>query len=142
MTPFSHFLRKLRTDRHITQKDMAEFLGYEQSYLSALENGAKGTPKKQFLDQVVKRLNLDAQEKLALFNAANISRRSIKLPFKASCEIFEICHELEQQLPRLTHFQLELITLALRLNHVKANVQVLTPAFKDLNQTESEAPRM
>lgn len=142
MTPFSHFLRKLRTDRHIAQKDMAEFLGYEQSYISALENGVKGTPKRQFLDQVVKRLNLGEQEKQALFNAANMSRRSIKLPLKASCEIFEICHELEQQLPKITHFQLELITLALRLNHVQANVQVLTPAIKGLSQTESEAPRM
>lgn len=94
---------------------MAELIGYEQSYVSAVETGAKGLPKIAFLNQVVTKLGLNEHEKRELFRAAEKSRSSIKLPRKASCEIFELCHELEQQLPILSKIQFELITLALRL---------------------------
>lgn len=117
MNPFSCCLREIRQKRNLLQKDMAELIGYEQSYVSALETGAKGIPKIAFLNQVVNKLRLSEHEKRELFLAAEKSRRSIKLPKQASCEIFELFHELEQQLPVLSPIQLELITLALRLNY-------------------------
>jgi predicted transcriptional regulator len=44
MSPFSHFLHELRLQHQIRQSELAELLGYEQSYISALEVGIKGPP--------------------------------------------------------------------------------------------------
>ncbi|PPD55083.1 MAG: hypothetical protein CTY12_01885 [Methylotenera sp.] len=130
MNPFSCCLREIRQKRNLLQKDMADLIGYEQSYVSALETGAKGIPKIAFLNQVVNKLRLTEDEKRKLFIAAEKSRRSIKLPKRAPCEIFELCHELEQQLPMLSTIQLELITLALRLNHQENETVQPIPALR------------
>jgi len=49
MSPFAIYLRKLRLRRGLKQKEMAYLLGYEQSYLSALERSVKGPPKQEFI---------------------------------------------------------------------------------------------
>lgn len=41
MSPFSHFLHELRMRYDIRQVELAETMGYEQSYISALEVGIK-----------------------------------------------------------------------------------------------------
>lgn len=116
MNPFSCCLREIRQERKLLQKDMAELIGCEQSYLSALETGAKGIAKPALLDQIANKLQLDDKEKTKLFNAAKKSRRSFYLPKQASIEVFEIFHELERQIPVLSSVQLELIAIALKLN--------------------------
>lgn len=50
MSPFSHFLHELRLRHQIRQAELAELLGYEQSYISALEIGAKGPPTEEFVE--------------------------------------------------------------------------------------------
>ena len=50
MSPFSHFLHELRLRHQIRQSELAELLGYEQSYISALEIGAKGPPTEEFVE--------------------------------------------------------------------------------------------
>ena len=49
MSPFSHFLHELRLQHQIRQSELAELLGYEQSYISALEVGIKGPPTDEFV---------------------------------------------------------------------------------------------
>jgi transcriptional regulator with XRE-family HTH domain len=44
ITPFGKELRKIRLDRNLLLKDMAEELGFTSSYLSAIENGKKKIP--------------------------------------------------------------------------------------------------
>ena len=44
MTPFGDRMRKLRSERGITLKEMAEALGVSSAYLSALEHGKRGRP--------------------------------------------------------------------------------------------------
>ena len=39
MTPFGEKMRKLRTDRAITLKQMSSAIGVSSAYLSALEHG-------------------------------------------------------------------------------------------------------
>lgn len=41
MSPFSQFLHDLRMRRRLRQADLADLLGYEQSYISALEVGLR-----------------------------------------------------------------------------------------------------
>lgn len=49
---FGEKLRKLRQDRSLTQPDVAQSLGIEQSYLSKLENG-KAVPSNETLERVL-----------------------------------------------------------------------------------------
>ena len=53
MNPFSHYLHDLRMRHEIRQSELAELLGYEQSYISALEIGAKGPPTPEFIEKLI-----------------------------------------------------------------------------------------
>ena len=52
MTPFGRKMRQLRTDKNVTQKQQAHYLGVSKAYISALENGARGKPSVAFVDQI------------------------------------------------------------------------------------------
>ena len=114
MSPFAYQLKKIRTEKQLQQKTMAETIGCEQSYLSALETDAKVPPQGEKLLQLIKKLKLTAEEESALLAAAEQSRRSIRLPLKGQTQLFEICHALEDQLPYISDIQLQMIGLALR----------------------------
>lgn len=115
MSPFALFLRGLRGKRGMKQKDVADLLGYEPSYLSALERGEKGPPREDFIRRLVTGLRLDEIEKTDLQKALTLSGRKVSLPVAASKEEYLLIHELEPQLGRLTPLQIHLIRLALRL---------------------------
>ena len=53
MSPFSHFLHELRLRLEIRQADLAKLVGYEQSYISALEVGLKGPPTQEFITRLI-----------------------------------------------------------------------------------------
>jgi len=53
MSPFSHFLHELRMRLEIRQAELAELVGYEQSYISALEVGLKGPPTQEFITRLI-----------------------------------------------------------------------------------------
>ena len=116
MSPFAFQLKKIRTDRQLQQKVMAEIIGCEPSYLSALETDSKVPPQKEKLAYFFKKLDLSPNEEVDLLSAAEKSRRTIRLPLKARSQLFEVFHALEDQLPYLSDTQLELIALALRIN--------------------------
>ncbi len=58
MTPFGKYLRQLRSDRGISQKDMAAGIGVTAAYLSALEHGHRGKPSWVLLQRIVGFLNI------------------------------------------------------------------------------------
>lgn len=116
MSPFAYQLKKIRTERQLQQKTMAEIIGCEQSYLSALETDSKVPPQKVKLLQLLKKLDLSFEDEALLLISAENSKRSIRLPLKAQSQLFEVCHLLENQLPTISAIQLELISLALRIN--------------------------
>ena len=69
MTPFGRRVRELRSERGITQKQMAADLGVSAAYLSALEKGNRGAPSWQFVQKVITYFNIiwdDAEELQAL----------------------------------------------------------------------------
>ncbi len=116
MSPFALQLKKLRTERKLQQKTMAELIGCDQSYLSALETDAKVPPQKEKLALFLQKLKLTPTEELELLKAANRSRRLIRLPLKAQSEAFEVCHELVDKLPFLSQTQIKIIGLVLSIN--------------------------
>lgn len=115
MSPFSLCLRRLRRRRGLKQKEVADRLGYEPSYVSALERGEKGPPRRAFVERLIRGLDLDEDERVELTTALAESRRQITLPLHASEEEYSLLHELEAQLGRLRVEQIYLIRLALRL---------------------------
>lgn len=52
MTPFGELMRDMRSERRISQKEMAEAIGVSPAYLSALEHGNRGAPSFDFVQRV------------------------------------------------------------------------------------------
>ncbi len=59
MSPFSNAFRELRIFCGLRQAEFAEKLGFEQSYISAIEIGTKGPPGIDFVNTLITRLNLE-----------------------------------------------------------------------------------
>lgn len=114
MSPFSIQLKKLRMSRNLTQKEVAEVLGYEQSYLSALENGKKNAPQVAFIHQMEKKLQLNEQEKNQLINSLQRSCRRFLLPVGVSEQEYELFNELKSHWGSLSEAQVNLIKLVLQ----------------------------
>ena len=128
MSPFSIFLRDLRHSRGLRQKEMAVLLGYEQSYISALELGLKGPPRLEFLNRLAQKLHLNEEEMRCMNSVVVRSKRRIVVPLGAAEAEYELCYRLEQQLSRLEPIQIELISLALRMS--SRHVDLAEPSTK------------
>lgn len=115
MSPFSTFFRRLRLSYGLKQKDLANRLGYEPSYISALECSKKGPPKRDFVDRLIRGLQLSNDEQIALAQALKQSRRQILIPLDASEREYTLLHHLESQLGQLNPTQIQLIELALQI---------------------------
>lgn len=109
MSPFASYLRELRQRRGLKQKEVAELLGYEQSYLSSLEKGLKGLPRRAFIDRLISRLALDSEEVAELDRALKCSDRRVLLPTNASPDEYALWHELRDLSGRLDTRQIQSI---------------------------------
>lgn len=115
MSPFASTLKELRLNRNLRQKDAADLLGYEQSYVSGLENGQKPPPKNDFINKVIKTYQLNDAEQQILSESIEQSRQFYKLPKNASLEAYLIFQALEKQINRLSRNEMMLIKIALGL---------------------------
>lgn len=115
MSPFSIFLSRLRLNHGLKQKELANLLGYEPSYISALERSKKGPPKQDFVGRLIHGLQLSNDEQIALAEALKQSRRQILIPLNASEREYALLHHLESQLGQLNPAQIQLIELALQI---------------------------
>lgn len=79
MTPLGNHLKSLRTERNITQKEMAQALGVSPAYLSALEHGKRGKPSWAFLQRIVGYLNVIWDDAEELQNLARLSDPKITI---------------------------------------------------------------
>jgi transcriptional regulator with XRE-family HTH domain len=119
MNPFSNEIRRLRKIKGIQQKDAAEKLGYEQSYISAVELGLKDPPKYPgFLEKLTKIYQLTEDEHHHLKHLLHLSNRVITIPKKASEEEFYLGHQMEQKFGTLSAEQIHLIKAVLNMNAV------------------------
>ena len=101
MTPFGLKLRQLRSQRGISQKQMASDLNVSASYLSALEHGKKGVPSWQMLQRIIHYFNIIWDEAEELVGIAGLSRtkttiNTIGLTTKANIVANRIAAEIHQ----------------------------------------------
>lgn len=108
-------MHELRVSLDLRQFEMAERLGYEQSYVSAIEVGIKGPPPKKFVSLLIDNLKLDESWQARLWDALELSQRKIVLPNETPEAVYRLCNELRLQLDQLHPTQVELIRIALKL---------------------------
>ena len=73
MTPFGDRLRRLRAERGLTLKRMAEDLQVSPAYLSALEHGRRSRPNRRFVHRVCQYLGIIWDEAEELQGLADLS---------------------------------------------------------------------
>lgn len=122
---------------------MADRLGYEPSYVSAIERSEKGPPRQEFIQRLIRGLELNETEQAELARALRASRRQVSLPARASEGEYALLHRLEPQLGHLHPLQIQLIELALKIPETffvqfpDADLDVLSRVGK-----RKEAPKM
>ena len=116
MSPFSQSLHSLRVRHGLRQVELAKLIGYEQSYISALEVGLKGPPTDEFLERVSAAMALTEAERDALRAAALASQRKLVIEPDAPPDIYWLLSDLRDEVEHLTPLQVRMIrdVLALR----------------------------
>ncbi len=115
MSPFSIYLRELRSKRRLLQKDAALILGYEQSYLSALETSKKGPPNGNFISSLTSKFNLTDGEITQLDRELQKSQRMFAIPVDSDLTEYEVFNLFREKFGSLKPQQLELVKFALEL---------------------------
>jgi len=77
MTPFGERMRKLRAERGVTLKAMAEAVGVSPAYLSALEHGKRGRPGWHLIQRIISYFNIIWDEAEEAVRLARISHPRI-----------------------------------------------------------------
>lgn len=108
------FFHDLRLQSGLRQQELAERIGYEQAYVSAVELGKK-SPSEEFLRRLVKSLALSEQDQDVLWQAVKESQRKYVLPVEVSTDTYRLCFELWSQIDRLRPAQIRLIREVLRI---------------------------
>jgi len=116
MNPFATQIRKFRKERKLSQKEAANLLGWEQSYLCAIERGIKSAPQTNFVNVLIEKYRLTGEETKVLLQALKQSERRLMLPLSASEAEFELISCLREQIGQLKPHQIEMMKLALKLN--------------------------
>ncbi|NHZ82266.1 helix-turn-helix domain-containing protein [Massilia sp. CCM 8695] len=141
MSPFSAAFRELRIFCGLRQSEFAARLGYEQSYISAIELGTKGPPTDAFIERLVERLELDEAWRGRLCSALEESQRKIVLPSEATESVYKMFNELRRQLGTLHPAQVELMQMALKLpeSMSKQAVRAALPAKRKSERVKNKA---
>lgn len=118
MSPFARQLHDLRIRLGIRQNELAELIGYDQTYISALEVGLKGPPTPEFVDKLISLLPLTPVEVQELRYAAQASDRKLVLEPDAHPDIYWMLDALRRRLQELHPAQARLIRELLDLPDV------------------------
>lgn len=109
MSPFAHYLHKLRMTRNIRQTDLAKMTGYEQSYVSALEVGLKSPPTEEFVAKLIAVLKMTADQAQEAREEAEASQRKFILEAEAHQDIYRMVNIMRTRVNRLHPKQIKMI---------------------------------
>ncbi len=114
MTPFGEKLRLIREDKKTTQYEMARRLNVSSAYLSALENGKRGKPSFQTIENICGAFGIiwDAREELYLI--AQLSHPKIVIDTtKLSSIATEVANRLAMTIAHMSEKDLHKINKSL-----------------------------
>ncbi len=115
MSPFAHLLHDLRMRYGIRQRDLADRMGYETSYFSALEVGIKGPPPAEFVEHLIAALELPEIEQEEVRRAVAASQRKLQIEHDTPQDVFWMLAELRERVSQLHPVQVKLIREILEL---------------------------
>jgi transcriptional regulator with XRE-family HTH domain len=102
MTPFGDRMRKLRAERGITLKEMADGLGVSSAYLSALEHGKRGRPGWHLIQRILTFFNIIWDDAEDVVRLARISHPRITIDTSGlSPRATELANRLADDIGRL-----------------------------------------
>lgn len=110
MSPIAALLQAHRRRKSLRQAELAARIGYEQSYISALEVGLKGPPTPEFVDRFAVALSLSDTEREELSAAAEASQRKLVIEPNAPTEVYRLVNRLRSSLSTLTPAQANVIS--------------------------------
>ncbi len=114
MTPFGDRMRKLRRERGVTLKDMAEAIGVSSAYLSALEHGKRGRPSWHLIQRILTYFNIIWDEAEEVVRLARISHPRITIDTSGlSPRATELANRLADDIGKLDAATLEEMIAAL-----------------------------
>ena len=126
MTPFGERLRKLRSDRAITLKEMSEAVGVSAAYLSALEHGRRGRPSWYLVQRIIAFFNIIWDDAEELVKLANISHPRIVIDTAGlSPEATALANQLADTMRELKPAELAQITKVLEEAATRAKARRL-----------------
>lgn len=140
MSPFAYLLHETRLAYGIRQSELAERMGYEQTYISALEVGSKGPPTAEFVEKLIATLALGAEEQVRLIEAAEASQRKLILEIDSSSDTYWMLKELREQIQFLHPAQIKMIRDVLQLPETLKE-RAIEPVHR-LKRRRSEEARM
>ncbi|MGZ5043206.1 MAG: helix-turn-helix domain-containing protein [Methylobacter sp.] len=126
MSPFAQCLIMIRSRYGIRQSELAALVGYEQSYISALEVGLKGPPTLEFVERLNKALSLSADEKQTLHESLNASQRKFTIDLDAREDVYWMFKDLREYLSELSEAQIRVIREIIRFRDPQ-KPQVIRP---------------
>lgn len=109
MSPFSQYLHDLRIRKGLRQAELANVLGYEQSYISALELGLKGPPTEEFIERLIQTLSIPQPDQSNLRAAAQASQRKLIIDPDAPTDIYWLLRDLRKEVSCLSPAQVRMI---------------------------------
>lgn len=139
MSPFAHLLHELRMRYGIRQGDLAELIGYEQSYVSSLEVGIKGPPQPEFITQLIKALDLPPEDQARLHAAVTASQRKLVIDTDAPQELYRLVADLQKALPTLQPVQIRVIREVLAM---KIQEEPMPEPVRRLKRRKREEAKM
>lgn len=125
--------------RGIRQSDLAELVGYERSYIAALEASIKGPPTNEFVGKLISALSLSKPEEQLLLQALMASERKLVLDPQSSQEIYWLLADLRQQLPNLHPAQIKIMRDIIAMQGSLAT-QVHESDWRIRRRTKEETP--
>ncbi len=138
MSPFSQLLHDLRVRHGLRQAELADRIGYEQSYISALEVGLKGPPTMEFLDRVANAMSLGDEERHQLWVAAQASQRKLVIDPDAPPDIYWMLNDLRSEVDRLTPVQVRMIREVIAMRSAMSESR--EPEHRLKRRRKEEAP--
>ncbi len=94
--PFGTRLKQLREEQRVSQSKLAERAGFDHSYVSRLESGAR-TPTREAVTQLGSALQLEPGAQDSLLAAAGFLPREVSSLLSAEPEISEVLHLLHSE---------------------------------------------
>ena len=114
MSPFAEHLYQLRQRLKLSQRAVAELVGCEQGGISALELD-KTSPTDEFVDKLIRSLDLSPSEIEELKKLAKFSQRKYCIPPGTPQEAFPMVYRLWNALPTLQPTEIRIIEDVLSL---------------------------